>query len=112
MSQIAWIFTFWVDPDNDAKTEQVIREIFETMAEEEFPSGGVVTYTAYRVPTEPGKWVMFEHFTQEGSDQHAKKSKMREVGAKLTDLMIKPYTRMALQPVMIKGCGEPIVAIN
>ena len=55
---------------------------------------------------------MFEHFTQEGSDQHAKKSKIREVGAKLTDLMIKPYTRLALQPVLIKGCGEPIVTIN
>ena len=106
--QVGWVFTFWVDPAKDAETEQVMREIFDAMAEEEFPNGEVITYTAYRVPEEPGKWVMFEHFTQQGSDQHAKGPKLQEIGAKLTALMVQPYTRMEMQPVLTQGCGEPI----
>jgi quinol monooxygenase YgiN len=107
---VGWIYTFWADPEKDDEIVHIMNEIFEAMEEEEFPTGNVITYTLYRVPEEPGKWVMFEHFTQEGSDLHAKGPRVRDVGLRKLELMVKPYTRMQLEPVLIRGCGEPINA--
>jgi len=87
-----------------------MNEICEAMEHEEFPTGKVLTYTRYRVPVEPGKWVMYEHFTQEGSDRHAKGPLVREIGLRKLDLMGKRYERMRMEPVLLRGVGESIVA--
>jgi quinol monooxygenase YgiN len=108
VADVGWIYTFWADPEHDDEIVAIMGEIFDAMEEEEFPTGNVLTYTLYRAPEEPGKWVMFEHFTGEGSDLHAKGPRVREIGLRKLDLMTKPYTRMRMEPVMIRGCGEPI----
>lgn len=109
-SDVGWIYTFWADPDRDEDIVRIMGEIFDAMEEEEFPTGNVLTYTLYRDAEEPGKWVMFEHFTGEGSEAHAKGQKVREIGLRKVEMMTKPYTRQRLEPVMIRGCGEPISA--
>jgi 5,10-methylenetetrahydrofolate reductase len=57
MTDVGCLFTFEVDPSDNSGTEQVIKKIFASMAEEEFPTGHVKTYTAYRAPQYPGHWV-------------------------------------------------------
>ena len=106
---VGWLFTIRVDPADDDKVEGLLGEIFDAMEKEEFPGGGVITYTAYRDPNEPGKWVMFEHFTDEGSDRHAKGPLVRDPGGRLMKLLIAPRERVQLEPVILRGCGEPIV---
>ena len=86
MDEVGWIYTFWADPERDDEIVAIMDEIFEAMEAEEFPSGNVLVYTLYRVPDEPGKWVMFEHFTQEGSDLHAKGERVREIGLRKLEL--------------------------
>jgi quinol monooxygenase YgiN len=108
MGEVGWIYTFWTDPDDDAEILGLMDEIFEAMEEEEFPSGDVLTYTLYRVADEPGKWVMFEHFTQEGSDRHAKGTRVPEIGLRKVEKMTQPYTRTKLEPVLLRGIGTPL----
>jgi len=110
LDEVGWIYTFWADPERDDEIVAIMDEIFEAMEAEEFPSGNVLAYTLYRVPDEPGKWVMFEHFTQEGSDLHAKGERVREIGLRKLELMTQPYERMRMEPVRLRGLGEPIAA--
>lgn len=110
MGEVGWVYSFWADPEKDDEIVSIMDEIYEAMEEEEFHTGNVLTYTLYRVPDEPGKWVMYEHFTQEGSDLHAKGARVREVGLRKVEMMTKQYTRMKLEPVRLKGVGEPISA--
>lgn len=103
-------FTFRVAPENDAKVEEVMTEIFEAMKKEEYPSGDVITYTLFRDPTEVGKWAMFELFTQKGSDNHSPpNTQVFDIGRdRLVPMMLEPYTRVLLNPVIVHGCGEPL----
>jgi hypothetical protein len=51
---------------------------------------------------------MFEHFTADGSELHAKGQRVREIGLRKVEMMTKPYTRMRMEPVLTRGLGEPI----
>ncbi len=108
MAHVGVVFSFRVAPKDDAVVEGIMREIFDAMALEEFPSGDVLTYTLFRDPAEPGKWVMFEYFTQAGSERHSAGPLMLERGRRLVERMIGPYERILLDPVIALGCGEPI----
>jgi len=105
---VGWVFTIQVDPADDHKVEELMGETFDAMDQEEFPMGGVVAYTAYRVPDEPGKWVMFEHFTDEGSALHAKGPRVRDPGGRLMRLLVAPRERVQLEPVLLRGLGKSI----
>jgi quinol monooxygenase YgiN len=105
------IFTFRARPEDDAVVEETLRDIFRTMAVEEFPTGDVDTYTVYRDPADPGRWVMFEQFSDEGAAFHAKVAHsptMYEAGQRLAALCIEPYERVVLTPFLTAGCGESI----
>lgn len=108
MDHVGVMFSFRVDPKDDAKAEEIMRGIFDAMAVEEFPSGDVITYTLFRDPSQPGKWVMFEYFTEAGSERHSVGPLMMERGTKLVELMTEPYERVLLDPVIALGCGETI----
>jgi quinol monooxygenase YgiN len=108
MAHVGVVFSFRVAPKDDEKVEPIMREIFDAMAVEEFPTGAVLTYTLFRDPAIPGKWMMFEYFTKEGSDRHSAGPLMMKRGTRLVELMIEPYERILLDPVIALGCGEPI----
>jgi len=101
-------FKFRVAPEDDAKVEQIMRDIFVEMEKYEYPTNDVMTYTIYRDPAEAGSWVMFEHFTAEGAAKHASSSEIIKLGHAQLDLMIAPYERYVLEPVIVRGCGEKI----
>lgn len=106
------IFTFRIRPEDDAAMEQIMRDIFDAMAAEEFPTGQVDTYTAYRDPADPGRWYMFEQFSDKGAAVHAKGPLVYPAGQRLAAMCIEPYQRTVLSPVLTSGCGEPIGAIR
>jgi len=110
VSDVGVLFTFRVmpDPASDRETEEAMGGIFDAMASEEFPSGDVKAYAAFRDRADPGKWVMFEHFTAKGSVNHAKGPLMQQAGQRLSKLFMTPPARVLLDPVLFVGCGEPI----
>jgi len=108
MSNVGVFFKFRVAPKDDAKVEPVMREIFDAVTKEEFPTGNVITYTLFRDPGTIGTWYMFEYFTAKGSELHAAGPLVMERGGKLVELMVEPYERVLLSPVIVHGCGEPI----
>lgn len=110
MNDVGVLFTFRVMPDEatDNETVEAMRAIFDAMAVEEFPTGDVKAYAVYRDRSDPGKWVMFEHFTARGSENHAKGPLMQEAGQRLAKLFMTPYERLLLDPILFVGCGEPI----
>ncbi len=110
VSDVGVLFTFRVmpDPESDREVVEAVRGIFEAMAVEEFPSGEVKAYAALRDRADPGKWVMFEHFTGRGSELHARGPLMQEAGRRLAKLFVTPPERLVLEPVLFVGCGEPI----
>lgn len=108
MSNVGVLFKFRVAPRDDAKVEPAMKSIFEAVAKEEYPTGNVITYTLFRDPGTIGSWYMFELFTAEGSRQHSAGPLVMERGQKLVELMIEPYERILLDPVIVHGCGEPI----
>jgi quinol monooxygenase YgiN len=105
---VVLIFRVLPGPDRDLEVEAAMRAIFEAMAVEEFPSGDVKAYGVYSDRCEPGKWVMFEHFTERGSENHAKGPLMKAAGTGLERLFITPYKRVMLSPALFVGCGETI----
>jgi len=68
----------------------------------------VKTYTVYRDPENPGKWLMFEQFTGRGSDNHASGPEMQSAGRELSSHFTAPFTRTILEPVFYAGCGTSI----
>ena len=101
-------FKFRVAPKDDAAVEKIMRDIFVAMEKHEYPTNDVVTYTLYRDRSEAGSWVMFEHFTAQGAARHASSSDIIRLGHAQLDLMIAPYERYVLEPVIVRGCGESI----
>ena len=106
-TDVGVVYGFRVKPEDDQTVEGIMREIFDIMAIEEYPTGDVVTYTLYRDPAEKGRWVMFEHFTAKGSADHATGKLIYEPGMRQLNLTTEPYTRILLTPVVVRGCGEP-----
>jgi quinol monooxygenase YgiN len=107
-TDVGVIYTFKVAPENDEKIEQIMRDIFDAMAEEEYPTGEVISYTLFRDPSEVGKWAMFEHFTAEGSAVHATGPKIFKIGTEQLTYLVEPYCRVELDPVIVHGCGKPV----
>lgn len=101
-------YKFRVAPKDDAKVEQIMRDIFVAMEKFEYPTNEVMSYTLYRDPAEVGSWAMYEHFTARGAAQHASSSEIIRLGYEQLDLMIAPYERYVLEPVIVRGCGEKI----
>jgi quinol monooxygenase YgiN len=101
-------YKFRVAPKDDKATEQIMRDIFTAMESEEYPTNEVMSYTLYRDPTEIGTWVMYEHFTAKGAAAHAGSAEIVQLGYQHLDLMIAPYERYVFEPVIVRGCGEPI----
>jgi quinol monooxygenase YgiN len=106
------IFAFRVKPEDNDKVVEVMRGIFDAMKEEEFPTGDVDTYTVYHDPADPGRWYMFEQFSDEGARVHAKGPLVRPAGQRLVPLCTEPYERWVLDPVLVSGCGEPIGTVH
>jgi hypothetical protein len=102
------VYSFRVAPENDQEVEAIMREIFGIMADEEYPTGDVFTYTLYRDPAELGRWYMFEYFTAVGSENHATCERIFPPGRRQLALTTEPYSRVLLDPVIVMGCGEPI----
>jgi quinol monooxygenase YgiN len=107
-ANVGVVFEYRVAPEDDVKAEDVMREIFGVMAEDEYPTGDVITYTLYRDPAELGHWYMFEYFTAAGSDNHATGKKIYGPGMQHQKMLIEPHKRALLDPVIVKGCGESI----
>ena len=94
---VAVVFTFQTHPLEAKKAELAIADIFAAMEKEDFPTGGVKTYTVHRSDA-PGRYVMYEYFTAAGSERHASGPLMRDAGHKLSDLFITPYVRLMRSP--------------
>ena len=107
-TDVGAIYTFKVAPENDEEMERIMRDIFDAMAEEEYPTGNVIAYTLFRDPSEVGKWAMFEHFTAKGAADHAKGPKIFKFGSEHLTYLVEPNFRVELDPVIVHGCGEPI----
>lgn len=106
-SDVGAYFKFRIAPEHDAMMERLMLDLVDVMKTDEYPLNGVITYTLYRHATEAGAWVMFEHFTKEGAARHATSSGIYMLGFEQLDKMIAPYERYVLEPVIVKGCGEP-----
>jgi quinol monooxygenase YgiN len=107
-TDVGAIYTFKVAPENDQKIEQIMRDIFDAMAVEEYPTGNVITYTLFRDPSELGRWAMFEHFTAKGAADHATGPMIFKIGTEQLQYLVEPYFRVVLEPVIVLGCGKPI----
>ena len=108
MVDVGVLYRFRVKPEDDQKTEQIMREIFDAMAAEEFPTGDVKSYALFRDPSTLGKWVLFEHFTEAGARNHAIGPLIQDPGKRHQELLIEPAERIELAPVIVHGCGEKI----
>jgi len=109
-ADVGAVYKFKVAPENDKRTEQIFRDLFAAMGDEEYPTGDVITYTIYRDPAELGRWVMFEHFTAKGAANHATETspRIQKLGQEHLTLLLEPYERVVLEPFIVYGCGEPI----
>jgi quinol monooxygenase YgiN len=101
-------FKFRIAPEHDAMMEKLMLDLVDVMKTDEYPTNDVMTYTLYRHRTEPGAWVMYEHFTKEGAARHATTPGIYMLGYEQLDKMIAPYERYVLEPVIVKGCGESV----
>jgi len=108
LTDVGAYYKFRVAPKDDAAVEEIMRGIFAAMEKHEYPTNDVMTYTLYRDSAEVGSWVMFEHFTAEGAAKHASSTDIIKLGYEQLDLMIVPYERYVLEPVIVRGCGESI----
>jgi hypothetical protein len=111
MVDVGCVFRFEVDPGDDEVTADAMRATFDAMGAEEFPSGEVRTYTAYQDGSRPGRWFMFELFSEHGSRVHASGPLVRSAGAEMMSRLTGPYGRTLLEPVLFAGCGGPIEQI-
>ena len=102
----AWRFTVRVAPENVPKADDVFRRIMTAMAHDEFPTGNVKSYTAFRIAGDTGRYVMYEHFTAQGSAIHATGEQLPAVGLELMDLLITPFQRLQLEPIAAYGTNH------
>lgn len=107
-TDVAAFYKFRIATANDAAMEASMLKLIEVMKVDEYPTNEVMSYTLYRDTIEPGAWAMFEHFTQAGAANHATTPGIYMLGYEQLDMMIAPYERYVLEPVIVKGCGEPI----
>jgi quinol monooxygenase YgiN len=107
-TDVGAFYTYRVAPKDDAAMEKSMLSLIEVMKTDEYPTNDVMSYTLYRNTLEPGAWAMYEHFTQEGAATHATTPGIYLLGHEQLDMMIAPYERYVLDPVIVKGCGEPI----
>ena len=102
----AWRFTVRTRPGAEAHYEDLSDEIYAAMADDEFPTGNVKTYCTLRVVGDPGRYVMFEHFTAAGSAGHAKTAAVTGPGAQQLRLLAPPFERLRYEPVSALGTGH------
>lgn len=107
MSDVGVMYIFRVAPEDAQRAEEDLHKLFAIMATEEFPTGDVKAYSVYRKRGEPGHFYWFEHFTEKGAADHSGPI-LRAAGRKHMQLMIEPFQRMILTPVLVEGCGAPI----
>lgn len=108
MTDVGVVYSFRVEPKDDAKIEQLMHGIFKIVDRTEISTGNVLTYNLYRDPNEPGRWVMFEHFTAKGSADHATHPDIFGPGFEQVNLITEPFSRVILNPYKVLGCGEPM----
>lgn len=109
-SDVGAVYSLVADPGDDALIERLMRRIFDKVSEHEVPTGDVLTYTLYRDFNRAGRWVMFEHFTAHGAAMHAAHPDVLAGGIACSELMVAPYERQVLEPLIVHGCGEAIKA--
>jgi quinol monooxygenase YgiN len=100
---VAWRFTVRTKPGLEDSYEDLGDDIYAAMAEEEFPTGNVKTYCTLRAVGDPGRYVMFEHFTATGSARHAKSPSVVGPGARQMRTLVPPFERLRYEPVTAIG---------
>ena len=110
MTDIGVVYSFRVRPEDDDHIEALMHHIFKIVDRTEISTGNVLTYNLYRDPKEPGRWVMFEHFTAKGSADHATHPDIFGPGFEQVNLITEPFSRAILNPYRVLGCGEPMPA--
>lgn len=108
MSEFGIIIQYNTAPRNDEKLESAINVLIDAMAEEEFGSGGVMSYAFYKVPHITGSWYSFAQYTASGLAAHGKGAKVGTALSQVESLLCEPASELKLDPVIIKGCGERI----
>lgn len=103
---VAWRFTVRTKPGLEDSYEDLGDDIYAAMAEEEFPTGNVKTYCTLRVVGDPGRYVMFEHFTATGSAMHAKGTNVIRPGARQLRTLVPPFERLRYEPVAAIGVAH------
>ncbi len=99
----AWRFTVRVAPEDAARADDVFERIMVAMAHDEFSSGEVKSYTAFRAYGDVGRYIMYEHFTAKGSARHATGEELPAVGREQLELLITPFERLQLEPFVAFG---------
>lgn len=112
MTDVGVVYSFRVKPEDDAKIERLMHHIFKIVDRTEISTGNVMTYNLYRDPKEPGRWVMFEHFTAQGSADHATHPDIFVPGMEQVNMIVEPFSRVLLNPWRVLGCGEPMPAFE
>lgn len=108
MTDIGVVYSFRVKPEDDAKIEKLMHDIFKIVDRTEVSTGNVMTYNLYRDPNDAGRWVMFEHFTAKGSSDHATHPDIFGPGMEQVNMITEPFSRVLLNPFRVFGCGEPM----
>jgi quinol monooxygenase YgiN len=103
---VAWRFTVRTKPGLQDSYEDLGDHIYAGMADDEFPTGNVKTYSTLRVVGDPGRYVMFEHFTASGSAKHAKGPNVMGPGARQMRTLVPPFERLRYEPVTAIGVAH------
>ena len=103
---IGWRFTVRAKPGLEDSYEDLGDDIYAGMAEEEFPTGNVKAYCTLRPVGDPGRYVMFEHFTAAGSAKHAKGPSVIGPGARQMRTLVPPFERLRYEPVTAIGVAH------
>ena len=103
---VAWRFTVRTTPGREDGYEDLGDDIYAAMAKEEFPTGNVKTYCTLRPVGDPGRYVMFEHFTAAGSAKHAKGPNVIGPGARQMRTLVPPFERLRYEPVTAIGVAH------
>ena len=102
------LYKFRVAPGDIAFIEKSMLKLIEVMKVDEYPDNETMTYTLYRDPAQPGTYTMYEHFSAKGAAKHSTTPGIYMLGFEQLDKMVAPYERYVLDPVIVKGCGEPL----
>lgn len=102
---VAVVFHFTVNPEDDHKIPGIMREIFDIMIDEEISTGNVFSYSIYRNKNHSGHWSMFQKYTAKGSADHATSERIFAPGWKQVELLNRPSFRVIVKPVFEFGLG-------